>query len=60
MARSDVGLGGSVSYHLLGRFVPEGLWRRGREERGGDDQVARTKREREDFVSLIDNEIPLP
>ena len=43
MARSDVGLGAAVRLHLLGRFVPEGLWRRGREKRGGDDPVARTK-----------------
>ena len=43
MTRPDVGLGGGVSRHLRGRFVPDGRWRRGREERGGDDAVARTK-----------------
>jgi len=43
MARSDVGLVAAVRLHLLGHFVPEGLWRGGREKRGVDDQVARTK-----------------
>ena len=43
MTRSDVGLGGGVSRQLRGRFVPDGQLRRGREERGEDDPVARTK-----------------
>ena len=43
MTRSDVGLGAAVRQHLRGHFVSDGQWRRGREKRGGDKAVARTK-----------------
>ncbi len=43
MTRSDVGLGGGVSRQLREHFVLDGQRRRGREERGGDERVARTK-----------------
>jgi hypothetical protein len=43
MTRSDVGLGGGVTHQLRGHFVPDGQWRKGREKRVVDNQVARTK-----------------
>jgi hypothetical protein len=43
MARLDVGLGGGVSRHLRGRFVPDGQGRKIQEKCTGDDTVARTK-----------------